>query len=385
MNGLRISVWSRVLVFLSVLLLIILPACVRSSQDEPTVPAQITPEISNGPDAAGPAPTRPAPTDTSVPTDTVIPETQDELVINVDNAERLDVLSQVSEPGANSFVWLKNGWAFSIATDRHIAIYERFQTHQTDSSQMNSENPSKLTASDEGEMISWVDAENTVYLWDINFDEPSVLKMSQSPVTSLAFSTDGGKLAIASYDGGLEIWDTTDQVVSNSWEYPSWLSNISFSPDGATLAGVDAATFSIYFIDLAGGEIQQVLEWTESASPILYGAYMSPDWNWIAWVARGTVQLMERSGGNLGPTLNHEDFISSVSWSPDSALLATASAATVEGVFSPVVNVWDIENGVLTASLVQPDVSLSVAFSPNGIEMGTLGSDAVLYFWAVAK
>ena len=361
-------------------LVLILSACARTSPVESLVPGR--PTTTDNSVIVGPVPT----STRLDPTNAITSQIQSNPVIVTENVENLELVSQVTEPAVNSFAWLDQGQIVSLATDTQIAPYERFPLGPIEGLRTSYNYPAKLTVSDDGDKMAWIDADNIVYLWDIKHDSEVVeLIERESPITSLAFSPSGNELAIATIDGSVAMWNTVGSEMIITWQYPSWYSNLSYSPDGNVLAGLDAQNHSINFIDVKNGEIQRVLEWTESASPVLNGVYFSPDWETIAWVARGTVQLMDRSSGDLGLVFHHEDAVNSVSWSPDSTLFASASAGTVAGVFSPVVYLWETDNGGKVSELVQPAIVIQIVFSPNGTEIGVLNYEDVLSFWAVAR
>jgi WD40 repeat protein len=211
------------------------------------------------------------------------------------------------------------------------------------------------------------------------------LQSQDGAITGLAFSPDRSILAAATYQNQLVFWDTSNGQQISSQGIAYWLSNLSYSPDGSLLAGVDLPNFAVHIYDAVTLEEQRTLTWTESASPALYGAFFSPDWKTLAWVARGTVQLMDVATQALGPTLSHEDFVNDAAWSPDGSLISTAAAGTVNGSFSPVVFVWDAQTGELITPLVQPEVVLSIAFSPDGRELASLIAGGNLQLWAVTR
>lgn len=330
---------------------------------------------------------RPEPTSTRpVPTNTSTVQAQSSPIITIDNVDKLELVTQVTEPTINSFAWLGRGQVVSLAMDTHIVPYTRFPLEPIEGLSTPYNYPAKLTVSVDGEKMAWIDEENIIYIWEPDLVcEVIELTASDAPFTSLAFSPTGRDLAIASHDGSVEIWNTADQELVNTWQFPTWYSNLAFSPEGEDLAAVDTENFKIDFINVDDGKIQRSLEWTEHASPVLNGAIFSPDWNTIGWVARGTVQLMDQISGDLGLAFQHEDAVNSLSWSPDSTLLATASAGTILGAFSPVVYVWDIDSGRKVNELVQPAVVTQIVFSPNGTEIGALIFEDGLLFWAVAK
>jgi WD40 repeat protein len=91
---------------------------------------------------------------------------------------------------------------------------------------------------------------------------------------------------------------------------------------------------------------------------------------------------MDVASGELGPTLSHEDFVNTVAWSPDSSLLASSSAATIDDNFSPAVVVWDGTSGETVNVLAQEEPVLGLAFSPDGSRLASLNSSGTLQLWA---
>lgn len=308
-------------------------------------------------------------------------ETPAESVIDAANAASLQTTGQISESEAHQFTWLPDSQTLALATENEIILHPSDPAAET--TQISAAVPSMLVSSPDQNLLAWADEQNSVRVWNVSeARELFTLSGNTAVVTGLAFSPQGDRLAAATYDNKVNIWDLANGELIKTWELAYWLSNLAYSPDGASLAGADLPNFTVYLLDSTTGQEQRTLTWNEGASPALYAAVFSPDWRRIAWVARGTVQLMDVASGELGPTLSHEDFVNTVAWSPDSSLLASSSAATIDDNFSPVVVVWDGTSGETVNVLAQEEPVLGLAFSPDGSRLASLNSSGTLQLWA---
>jgi WD40 repeat protein len=343
----------------------------------PASPTPTTPPAS--PTQASPTPV--PPTLTPTPSASATPQFS---LIGPKNVTDLEKVNKFQASGAQFFTFVNQGQTFALAAGSQIELYNAAPSFQNIS--IPAKNIKLLDASPDQRALAWVNQDNDIHL--VNIPQPSqsyTLTGTTGEVTSLAFAPSGSQLASASYENQLRIWDTSNGQISKTWDLPYWLSDISYSPDGSQIGGVDLPNFIVHILDATTGDEIKSLTWSESASPVLYGAYFSPDWKTIAWVARGTVQLMSVESGNLGPLLSHEDAVNALAWSPDSTLLATASAATVNGNFVPVVELWSLDTGKTLNTLVLSEPALQISFSPDGKTLATLDSAGTVQFWAVKQ
>ena len=313
----------------------------------------------------------------------VAPTAQAGSVIDIANAQALQLGAQVTQSQASDFSWLPDSAEVALAVDQGIMIYAVDPSTVTDHIAVPS--PNLLQSSPQTSLMAWVSQEQTIQIFNTRENrQVAEIQSPAGPVTSLAFSDQSDALAYATFDNHLQVWDAQNGKIVHDWQFPYWLTNLSFSPDGSILAGADLPNFMVHLIDLETGEEQRVLRWTEHASPALYSVSFSPDWKYLAWAARGTVLVMDVASGEPVVSLSHEDFVSAMAWSVDGSLIATAAAGTVNGQFGPLVSLWEAASGKLINQLVQPASVLSMSFSPDGRELAVLTNGGALQVWSVA-
>lgn len=377
----------RSIKILSLSMILFLAGCLTTPTTVPTetfLPATQLPATATFTTSL-PTATVQVPSSTPVPSPTVtLTPTPSPAPIEPHNAVDLTVIHNISQTEARNFTWLAHSEALALGSQQGIQVYTLPGLRP--STDIASGQPNFLTHSSDQRELAWSTQENIIQLWEVSpSTRPLDLSGNTGPVTSLAFSPDGNHLASASYDNRIFFWNHGQTTPAQTWEIPFWASNLSFSPAGTEIAGVNLQEFEIQIWKTTSGDPVRKLTWSEHASPALYGAFFSPEWTSVAWTARGTVQLMSVTSGDLGPTLNHEDFVNGVAWSPDSSLLAVATAATIDGNFQPAVVIWNAASGEKVTTLPQSGPTLNLQFSPDGKQLATLTSDGALQIWAVSK
>jgi hypothetical protein len=332
------------------------------------------------------------PTDTIIlPTPTIDNESEISSEINVifipltsGNIQHIEELVSGSVSNAKEFIWLKLGEAIALSTDLSVLNIKTKSQTIIDGSEIAVNTPTQLSGNRSGNSYVWKDVYNVIFsIKETRVNQGALKSEFESPISSLAVSENGEYLAVSTVDGSLLVLESSTMSIINSWEYPFWLSNLSFSPDNAIIAGVDSSEFALFFIDAVTGEIINELSWMDSASPILNGAYFSPGWENVAWVARGTVQLMDIESGSSGSVFYHEDTVNKVAWSDDGSLIATTSIVTTEGDYSPAVFIWDTDTGELLNTIKFPEVPIDISFSPDGLMLGILLNSGKFIVWGI--
>jgi len=325
-----------------------------------------------------------APTETVIQTFVdVTPTLQSEIKIGVENAAKLVMVNTISFPGATDFRWCETGQSLCVTLPAEVLVF-RLGENIT-SQRIAASNPKLLSVAPSGDILAWVENDSQIRIWGLQDNSDQFIDTQAESIIDLTFDPTGTRLAASNGNQSVQSWDLNGKETDPQINYPGWLVDLDYSTDGTQMAGASQDEFATIIFDAVSGSEQHRLVWLDHASPILYGAIFSPDWNSLAWVARGTIQLMDVKSEELGPMLGHEDFIVDTAWSPDSDLIAAAAAGTVGQDYKPLITLWDPISGQSVTSLVHDAPLLHIAFSPDGSQLVSLDTDGNVNFWIVAE
>ena len=237
--------------------------------------------------------------------------------------------------------------------------------------------------SPDGTSLASGSLDGTVKLWNLATKTSTTLS-SSTIVLSVAFSPDGITLA-AGLENTIKLWNVETKTNTATLEGGSRVRSVAFSPDGTTLAaGLENSTVKLWNVETKTNT--DILSWaTSRVSSVAF----SPDGTTLAaglsnafsgfnpTPDHAAVKLWNVETKNIVTLSGHEDYVTSVAFSPDGTTVAS-------GAGDGTVRLWDVatETGII---LDVPWRVGSVAFSPDGatLAVGT-GDGGTIQLWDVA-
>ena len=209
--------------------------------------------------------------------------------------------------------------------------------------------------------------------------ETMTIRPGSNSLRSVAWTPDGRRLAVASDDGDVTIWDaTTGRELARVRAHARGATAVAWNSDGTRLASGgedaiiriwDAASFNSVSTLRGHRDMVLCLAW-------------SRDGEWLASGSQdGSVRIWDLASGSVIRSLAKKGQVKAVTWSPDGRRLA-AGGADVK------VHVWDSQTGLELLVLAKKERLLgyisAVAWSPDGQWLASGGSDSKVRIYQAA-
>ena len=211
----------------------------------------------------------------------------------------------------------------------------------------------KVAVSPDGRFAATDDFNNEITVSDINGNPVHKFKPHKSFLTSLSFSPDGKSILTSSYDSTAKLSDLTGKMLAEFRGHSNIVMDAILSPEGnMVLTAAHDGTCKLWSRD--GILVQDFKGDFFGANCIDF----SPDEKTILSGCDRTLRLWSVSNKPLHQ-FNHQNQVSSVSFSPDGKSILTGS-------YDYSARLWDTAGKLLTAFKGHTSIITAAIFSPDG-------------------
>jgi len=225
----------------------------------------------------------------------------------------------------------------------------------------------------------WIEDGFSAILYDSTTGE-MIAQFNPGEYAAIYDVSPDGKTAVYSQDGlEIRLYDVLAQVdtLTITPDFP--YSSVFFNTDGSLLGAASLMDIKIVTWDTASGAETGSLSGFGTAAPV-YDARFGSDGKTLLWFSRGTVQAMDVATQEMGPTLSHEDFVTTNQVSPDGKVIGTTATAMIGDDNQPVLTLWDANSGEILRQNANPSYFSSIAFSPDSSLLAAGTETGVLLF-----
>lgn len=231
-----------------------------------------------------------------------------------------------------------------------------------------------VTQSRDGQRLATASTDGTVKLWNAQSGRQLAAFAGQRGVTKLVFTADKDVLAAASADGIVNLWDTSSgRLLYILHSHQSALSAIAFSPDGKQLATAGENEYLAELWDVSSRNSASL-----PLPSVLTNLAVSPDGKQLAGTgADQSMTLWDTSTGAVLHTLNGAVSGGSlVVFSRDGKRLATGSR-------DGMLDAWDLNSGTVLFPRIKAHTGLinAIVFTSDGSQIITAGADNHVNVW----